>query len=146
MYKKLFALLFTLAAMLCFTACSSDDSSSKATSEASVADSSGTKPTATVLGEGDTSFQFEVTGSDGKLTTFIINTNEKTVGAALIELGLIAGDDSDLGIYVKTVNGETVDFDDDGKYWAFYIDGEYAMSGVDSTDIVETSTYAFKVE
>ena len=69
-----------------------------------------------------------------------------TVGAALLSLGLIAGEDSDYGLYVKTVNGVTVDYDTDGKYWAFYVDGEYAATGVDSTDITAGATYTFKAE
>ena len=69
-----------------------------------------------------------------------------TVGAALLSLGLIAGEDSEYGLYVKTVNGVTVDYDQDGKYWAFYVDGEYAATGVDSTDITAGATYTFKAE
>ena len=46
----------------------------------------------------------------------------------------------------KTVNGETADYDTDGSYWAFYIDGEYAMAGVDYTAPEAGKTYAFKVE
>jgi len=34
----------------------------------------------------------------------------------------------------------------DQTYWAFYINGEYASTGVDSTNIEEGSTYTFKVE
>ena len=34
------------------------------------------------------------------------------------------------------------DYDADGYYWAFYADGEYAPTGVDSTDIAEGVTYA----
>ena len=63
-----------------------------------------------------------------------------------MSLGLIAGEDSEYGLYVKTVNGVTVDYDQDGKYWAFYVDGEYAATGVDSTDITTGATYTFKAE
>ena len=69
-----------------------------------------------------------------------------TVGDALVELGMIEGEESEYGLYVKTVNGVTADYDKDGVYWAFYIDGEYASSGVDSTEITEGSTYSFKME
>ena len=48
--------------------------------------------------------------------------------------------------YVKTVNGITADYDADGVYWAFYVNGEYAVSGVDSTPIAEGESYSFKVE
>lgn len=68
------------------------------------------------------------------------------MGQALLELELIAGDDSEYGLYVKTVNGITADYDTDGKYWAFYIDEEYAASGVDTTPVTDGSSYAFKIE
>ena len=69
-----------------------------------------------------------------------------TVGAALLSLGLIAGEDSEYGLYVKTVNGETADYDVDGTYWAFYVNGEYAMTGVDATTLEAGAIYAFRVE
>jgi len=98
------------------------------------------------LGEGETQFTFEVTGRDGNTETFTINTSETTVGAALLAVNLIAGDESEYGLYVKTVNGELADWNIDQKYWAFYIDGEYAMTGVDTTEVTAGSTYTFKVE
>lgn len=100
----------------------------------------------TVLGEGARTFDFTVTDFEGKVTAFIINTDKETVGEALLELGLLEGKEGPYGLYVKTVNGITADFDKDGKYWAFYIDGEYAMTGVDVTNIETGKTYAFKVE
>lgn len=103
-------------------------------------------PEGTVLGEGETEFAFLVVDGEGAETRFTIRTDETTVGAALLELGLIEGDESEYGLYVKTVNGITVDYDTDGKYWAFYIDDEYAMTGVDATDVAAGSTYSFVVE
>lgn len=100
----------------------------------------------TVLGEGATQFTFTVVDKDGKETVFEINTDKTTVGDALLELELISGDDGDYGLYVKTVNGITADYDTDGTYWAFYINGEYAMSGVDKTDVEAGAEYSFKVE
>lgn len=93
-----------------------------------------------------TAFTFEVVDADGNATSFNINTDKETVGEALLEEGLIAGDESQYGLYVKTVNGITADYDVDGTYWAFYIDGEYASTGVDSTPVTDGSTYSFKVE
>ena len=34
----------------------------------------------------------------------------------------------------------------DRTYWAFYVNGEYASTGVDSTPVNEGDTYEFKVE
>ena len=98
-----------------------------------------------VLGEGETVFTFIVTDADGNDTQFEIHTDRKTVGEALSELGLIAGEDSEYGLYVKTVNGITADYDKDGTYWAFYVNDDYASTGVDSTAIQAGDSYAFKV-
>ena len=54
---------------------------------------------------------------------------------------LIEGEEGPFGLYVKKVNGVEADFDKDGTYWAFYINGEYAMSGVDTTKITEGEQY-----
>ena len=98
------------------------------------------------LGEGKTKFDFTVVYADGKEEKFLINTDEETVGAALLKVKLIEGEDSAYGLFVKKVNGVTADFDADGTYWAFYVNGEYASTGVDQTKIESGSSYMFKVE
>ena len=123
-----------------------NDNTSQATSETATVAETTAQAESSVLGEGDTQFTFTVTDVDGNETEFEINTDKTTVGEALLELGLIDGDEGEFGLYVKTVNGITVDYDTDGKYWAFYVGDEYAVSGVDSTEIVEGETYSFKVE
>ena len=100
----------------------------------------------TVVGEGSTVFTFTVVDADGKEQVYEVHTDETMVGDALLELELISGDMAEYGLYVKTVGGITVDYDTDGKYWAFYVNGEYAMTGVDATPITEGEEYAFKVE
>lgn len=85
------------------------------------------------------------------LSTVGCSKNDKTEPVASAEtsggtVSMGEGEDSEYGLYVKTVNGVTVDYDQDGKYWAFYVDGEYAATGVDSTDITAGATYTFKAE
>jgi len=92
------------------------------------------------FGKGETTIYVEVSAGDESIT-FTINTDKKTVGDALKEYDLIDGEDSQYGLYLKTVNGITADFDKDQSYWAFYINGEYAMSGVDTTDISAGAKY-----
>ena len=62
-------------------------------------------------------------------------------GEALLAEGLIAGSESEYGLYINTVNGIIADWDKDQTYWAFYVNGEYATTGVDSTEITEGATY-----
>ena len=85
------------------------------------------------IGEGAKSFTTEVVDKDGGKVTFTVKTDADTVGKALLDQGVIAGEDSSYGLYVKTVNGITLDYDTDGMYWAFYINGEYAQTGVEVT-------------
>lgn len=99
-----------------------------------------------VLGQGNTSFTLNITFKSGNEKTYTVKTDKTIVGDALVELGVISGTEGAYGLMVETVDGETVKYEDDGKYWAFYINGEYAMSGVDSTEITTGATYSFKVE
>ena len=98
------------------------------------------------VGEGKTEFEFRVTFKDGHSKSYRVRTDEKTVGAALLGVKLIAGDDGPYGLYVKTVDGETVDYEKDGKYWAFLIDGKMAPAGVDQTNVEEGHVYSFEVQ
>lgn len=98
------------------------------------------------IGEGEKSFTFTVTDADGNETELLVHTDKTIVGEALQELGLLAGEEGPYGLYVKTVNGITYDYDADGLYWAFYIDGEYAPTGVDVTEIEDGAVYSFKAE
>ena len=155
-FQKSLSLTFgivLIAAMALFTTGCNDSKSTDVaetsaqvtTLEQSTAES-GDSSEIPVLGEGETQFTFSVTDQDGNESLFEVHTDQTTVGEALQECGMIEGEESEYGLYVKTVNGITVDYDVDGTYWAFYIDGEYALTGVDTTDITEGSVYAFKVE
>ena len=97
-------------------------------------------------GANKTSFTVIATDLDGKETTFEIKTDAATVGEALVEEGLIKGHDTEYGLYVDEVNGIALDWDKDGKYWAFYINGEYAQTGVDATNVEDGAVYTFKPE
>ena len=92
------------------------------------------------FGKGEKTAVVEVAVAD-QIVTFTIHTDKDTVGEALMEHDLISGDEGDYGLYVKKVNGITADYDVDQSYWAFYINGEYAMTGVDTTEIVEGDIY-----
>ncbi len=98
------------------------------------------------LGEGSRQFTFTVVDVNGKEVSATIKTDEKIVGDALMALNLLAGEEGPYGLYVKTVNSMTYEYEKDGKYWSFYVNGEYAMTGVDMTEIVDGATYTMKVE
>ena len=95
----------------------------------------------TELGEGSKTLVVKVEVEENSVT-FTIHTNAETVGEALLNLGLIAGEESQYGLYIKQVNGMTADYDIDKNYWSFYVNGEYAMSGADTTPISEGEVYS----
>lgn len=93
------------------------------------------------------SFAFEVVDLDGTKKDFTVKyDDEKSVGEALVKAGLISGSDGPYGLMVESVNGKKYTYEEDKVYWAFYIDGEYAMTGVDSTPIEDGKLYCFKAE
>lgn len=101
-------------------------------------------PQVTSVGEGKTQFDFIVVDKDGKEKHFKVSTDKTIVGEALLEVGLIEGEESQYGLFVKKVDGIKLDFDTDGMYWGFYVNDEYALKGVDSTEITKGETYSFK--
>ena len=94
----------------------------------------------TELGSGINTCIVEVTAGD-RTVTFTIHTDKTIVGEALMDNSLIDGEAGAYGLYVKAVNGITADYDVDQSYWSFYIDGEYAMTGVDTTEIKADAVY-----
>ena len=148
--KKLLSLILStmliVAMAFSMTACGGNNTETPNTESQNQVAGTEQDAKAEVLGEGATVFNFVVVDGEGVEKTFEIHTDKATVGDALLELELIAGETSEYGLYVKTVNGITADYNVDQTYWAFYIDGEMAMTGVDSTNVEEGVTYSFKVE
>ena len=93
------------------------------------------------MGEGAKTLTVKVTDDEAKEIVFTIHTDAETVGDALLENNLIAGDDSEYGLYVKYVNGVYADYDTNKTYWAFYQNGEYMMTGVDATTFESGASY-----
>lgn len=142
--KKQLSLIFCLALIMAMTFQMTGCGGSKG--KETTGAESGVQADGGVLGEGSTEFPFTVVDKEGEETNLEIHTDKETVGEALEELGLIAGEEGEYGLYVKTVNGITLDYETDGMYWAFYINEEYAATGVDSTTITKGDSYTFKAE
>ena len=148
-FSKILSLLICIAlitATALFATSCSDNSTTTPETTAAAAEETTVQAEATKVGEGEKQFTFTVVDANGNETAFLVNTDEETVGAALLKLDIIAGDEGAYGLYVKTVNGTTLDYDTDKMYWAFYENGAYAATGVDSTNITEGAAYSFKAE
>ena len=100
----------------------------------------------TELGEGSVTFTFTAVLPGDETHTYTIHTDAETVGAALLELELIDGDNGEWGLYVKTVCGVTLDYETDGMWWGLYENGEMAAVGVDSLAVNEGSVVEFRAE
>ena len=152
--NKLLALLLALVMVLSLAACgnkaqdngTADKDAGAVTDTDNNTGDNGDAAAPQDSGEGKTAFTVEVAQLDGTSITFTVNTDKETVGEALLELGVVAGDTTEYGLYITTVNGVTLDYNTDGAYWAFYINGEYASTGVDATNIEAGAAYALKAE
>ena len=129
------AIIISLVFILCLASCNTVDKTGLWEDATYLKDMS--------FGTGSKTAVVEVKAGDQKVT-FTVKTDKDTVGAALLEHGLIAGDQGAYGLYVKTVNGMLADYDVNQSYWVFYINGEMAMTGVDGTEIVEGAVYTLE--
>lgn len=85
---------------------------------------------------------FQVVHGDGSTKDFTISTTASNLREALEGEGLIAGDESSYGLFVKTVDGETVD-DANQEWWCLTKGGEMWNYGVDDTEISDGDAFEF---
>ena len=123
--KKLISLILVLITLISLTACGAPE-----------AEAEGPK----------VSFTLIIVDDQCNDTTKTIETTRTIVGDALLDEGLIEGEEGDYGMFITKVNGIYADYNETGTYWSFYIDGEYAMTGVDQTNFADGATYMLKVE
>ena len=106
---------------------------------------SDTNGEATLIGEGKYTFNFTATFADGTSSVYTVSTDEETVGSALQNLGLVEGENSAYGLYVKRVCGVLADYDVDATYWALYVNGESSMVGVDGVKCADAESVEFRL-
>jgi hypothetical protein len=99
------------------------------------------KPQAEVGGK---SIVLEVVHGDESTKEFKIQTESENLRGALEQEGLIDGTESEYGLYVLTVDGETAD-EAAQEWWCFTKDGEMLMTGVDDTMIADGEQYEVKL-
>lgn len=91
--------------------------------------------------QGAKTYTVTVVHGDGTSKDFTYHTDEEYLGDALVAEGLISGSDSEYGLMVDTVDGETASWDADQAYWAFYIGEESAMTGVSTTPVNDGDSF-----
>lgn len=157
--KRLFTCVFLsiMLVTMAFCGCSPKDEVSSESStvndtvvagEPNTDDTTSVYETGDIVGEGDIHIYVSVTDSIEQtlIAAFDVYTDAENVGDALLEYNIIAGEESEYGLYVKTVNGVTADYDVDGTYWAFYVNGDMSSNGVSGTPVEDGASYMFQIE
>ena len=92
---------------------------------------------------GDKNITIEVVDDEAKSTLYEVNTDAEYLGDAIRETeGLtVEGTEGDYGLMIDTVNGVVADYNVNGAYWAFYVNGEYCNYGMDEQPIADGEAY-----
>ena len=138
--KKLLALVlaFVLTAAAALAGCSTPPAET-------TAPPAETQPV-TEVGEGAANFELTIVDKDGVTHLYRVHTNVGMMGEALTEVDLIDGEQGPYGMYIKSVLGQVLDYETDGMYWSFYVNGEYAQTGVDQIPVEHDGKYMLKAE
>ena len=93
--------------------------------------------------KGSKTITISVVDSAKQTVTYTTKTDAEFLRGAMEETeGLtFSGDESEYGLMVTVVNGETADFNVDGSYWAFYINDEYCNYGIDSQPVADGDSF-----
>ncbi len=93
--------------------------------------------------EGAKEISIEVVDDQAVSKSYTVHTDAEYLRQALEETqGLtVEGTESAYGLMVETVNGLTADYNANGAYWAFYVDGEYCSYGVDEQPVADGQSY-----
>ena len=94
------------------------------------------------LGDGANTLSITVEMEE-KSIVLTVKTDAATVKDALAEHDLIDGEQQAIGYMMSTLNGVRADFTLDGAYWGFYQNGEYMMTGIDTTPVTGDAAYEF---
>lgn len=81
-----------------------------------------------------------VVHKDGSSKDFSIAASGETLREALEQEKLVEGEESEYGLFVKTVDGETVD-DGNQEWWCLTKGGEQVNTGVDGVKIADGDKY-----
>lgn len=94
------------------------------------------------VSQGGKTVTVEVVHRDESRRTFTYQTDEEYLADVLLAEGLVEGSESEYGLYIETVDGETAVYADDGAYWAVYQGGEYAQLGVSALPVNDGDSFS----
>ena len=87
--------------------------------------------------EGSKEVSIEVVNSKGESKVYELKTDVLYLKDAMDEAkGLeYSGTESQYGLMVEVVNGETAIYSENGAYWSFYVNGEYCNYGIETQPV-----------
>ena len=100
------------------------------------------KPQAT---QGTKAVTLEVTSKEGEKTTYSTKTDAEFLVEVMEELKAqgfsYSGIDSEYGILIDTVNGETASYEENSSFWSITVNGEFGNYGVSEQPVTDGDTF-----
>ncbi len=85
-------------------------------------------------------FTLQVIHGDGTVMEKEITSAQTYLAHALIDEKILTDEGLSTGMYL-TVDGEEASWEKNQAYWGFYVNGEYAVKGMNDTPIEEGAVY-----
>ncbi len=98
-----------------------------------------------IITNGDNPATLEVETEYVSYSVDVEYLEDDTLFGLLSENFTLTYEESEYGRYLTSI-GTLVPEEGTHEYISFYIDDEYALSGVDETDLVDGQTYQFRIE
>ena len=96
--------------------------------------------------QGSKTITVTVVHKDGTQVPFTYHTDAEFLSEVLLAEKLVTGSDSEYGLTIESVDGETADWTADGAYWAIYIGEEYATTGASGIAVEDGGVYKLVYE
>ncbi len=98
--------------------------------------------------EGTKAVTLEVVDDKAAKTTYALKTDAEFLRGVMDEAKAkgftYEGSESAYGLMISHVNGLRADYQQDGAYWAIYVNGAYGEYGADSQPVADGDTFTFE--
>ncbi len=98
--------------------------------------------------EGTKAVTLEVVDDKAAKTTYALKTDTEFLRGVMDEAKAkgftYEGSESAYGLMISHVNGLRADYQQDGAYWAIYVNGAYGEYGADSQPVADGDTFTFE--
>ena len=91
--------------------------------------------------EGSKAYTVTVVHSDASVKVFEYRTDAEYLAEALLEEGVVSGEEGPYGLTIITVDGEAAVWDKDQAFWAIWVDGEEAVTGASEIPVYDGSSF-----